>query len=134
MTPGACVCSSACARTASTSRTIRARVVAGAVCRDWEVGDAATSSAQIVASELATNAVVHARTRSVLTVTRSAVELRVAVRDYNPDGTPLPSDARVREARGLGLVVVGGVSRCWGVTPHLDGKTVWALVPGEARG
>ncbi|MCO1660204.1 ATP-binding protein [Pseudonocardia humida] len=107
-----------------------ARYVVEAVCRDWEVADDdAASAAQIVASELVTNAIVHARTASVLTVTSAAESLRVAVRDYDPAAAPERTDALPELARGLGLVVVAGVSRSWGVTPHLDGKSVWAVVP-----
>ena len=107
-----------------------ARLVVDTACRDWGVeDDDAASAAQIVASELVTNAIVHARTASVLTITSTGESLRLGVRDYDADGAPVRSDALPARARGLGLVVVAGVCRSWGVTPHLDGKTVWASVP-----
>ncbi|WP_214404239.1 ATP-binding protein [Pseudonocardia lacus] len=107
-----------------------ARFVVETACRDWGVADDdAASSAQIVASELVTNTVVHARTACVLTLTSTPDSLRLGVRDYAPGSAPESSDALPGRARGLGLVVVAGVSRAWGVTPHLDGKTVWAVIP-----
>jgi anti-sigma regulatory factor (Ser/Thr protein kinase) len=112
-----------------------ARILVETVCADWDVDDPeAASAACIVASELVTNVVVHARTRCVLTVTRTPRDLRVGVRDHDTGGRPVRSDAARAGARGLGLVVVAGVSRSWGVTVHGDGKTVWALVPAPPRG
>jgi anti-sigma regulatory factor (Ser/Thr protein kinase) len=112
-----------------------ARILVETVCADWDVDDPeAASAARIVASELVTNVVVHARTKCVLTVTRTDRGLQVGVRDYGTGGRPVRSDAGRVGARGLGLVVVAGVSRSWGVTAHGDGKTVWALVPAPDRG
>jgi len=39
-----------------------------------------------------------------------------------------PPQITVPDERGYGLLIVRGLSRSWGVTPHADGKTVWALL------
>jgi anti-sigma regulatory factor (Ser/Thr protein kinase)/anti-anti-sigma regulatory factor len=95
-------------------------------CADWEVAPGVCDAALMVATELVTNAVVHARTASVLEVGLDAEGLRVAVRDDAPG--PLAPDPRSGPHGGYGLRVVAGLSRAWGVTRHGRGKTVWALL------
>lgn len=103
-----------------------ARLLVEAVYEDWAVSDVASHAALMVVSELATNAVQHARTSSLLTLTLDERGLRIAVRDYLPGDGPSPGDGI-----GMGMALVAAVSRNWGVTPHDDGKTVWAVL---ARG
>jgi hypothetical protein len=50
------------------------------------------------------------------------------VRDYRSGAGPAPDDARPGASEAMGMVLVAGVSRSWGVSPHHDGKTVWASV------
>jgi hypothetical protein len=75
-----------------------------------------------------TNAVLHARTSSLVTLTLTDTALQIGVRDYLPG----PGPRRPRVGSGadgpLGVVVVDAVSRSWGVTHHDDGKTVWATI------
>jgi anti-sigma regulatory factor (Ser/Thr protein kinase) len=109
-----------------------ARIIARGAGEDWGVttdqpGTDATSAVVMVASELVTNAVVHARTSMVLSLTLDDRGLRVAVRDYEPEGQ-VHLDPTVGGDR-FGLVVVDGASHSWGIRRHVDGKTVWALVP-----
>jgi anti-sigma regulatory factor (Ser/Thr protein kinase) len=112
-----------------------ARMLVEAACQDWDVTDAeVVANARIVVSELVTNAVLHARTRSLVTIVHRRDELRIGVRDHGVDDVPRRADGRPSTARGLGLVVVAGVSRSWGVTVHPDGKTVWAFVPCRGGG
>lgn len=84
---------------------------------------------QLVASELATNAVVHARTPFTLTLqvmTRQVLLLKV--KDRAPSAPVLvvaPVLHRGHAASGMALVE--RISRDWGVTGHADGsKSVWA--------
>jgi anti-sigma regulatory factor (Ser/Thr protein kinase)/anti-anti-sigma regulatory factor len=111
-----------------------ARIVTRGAAEDWGItaDDAeadATTAVVMVASELVTNAVVHARTSTVLSLTLNDRGLRVAVRDYEPGGEVRPHPSTGGEDDRFGLVVVDGASRSWGVSRHVDGKTVWALVP-----
>jgi anti-sigma regulatory factor (Ser/Thr protein kinase) len=94
--------------------------------------DALASDAAIVATELAANAVLHARSGFTVTVSRSAAAVRVAVRD----GDPLVHGNRsmpfgVRQGHGLG--VVSQLASGWAVERLPDGKVVWADLPAEAR-
>jgi len=82
--------------------------------------------AQLVVSELATNALTHALTPFTVTLAAVAQSLLVKVRDGSPRdpvivvGTPL-------DTAGRGVTIVALLSRDWGVTAHADGgKTVWA--------
>jgi anti-sigma regulatory factor (Ser/Thr protein kinase)/anti-anti-sigma regulatory factor len=111
------------------------RLLVEAVCADWDVGDAELHAARTVVSELVTNAVLHARTSCVVTLTLTDRALQIGVRDYLPGRGPLRGDAAPAAEGPLGMVVVDAVSRGWGVTHHDDGKTVWATIarPGTAR-
>jgi anti-sigma regulatory factor (Ser/Thr protein kinase) len=86
------------------------------------VGDLLT-----VASELATNAVIHAQSDFVLTLTRGADRLRIAVTDQSPL-LPAPRQARRSEPNGRGLLLVAALSDAWGTDVTPSGKTVWAEV------
>jgi hypothetical protein len=83
------------------------------------------ADAAIVATELAANAVLHARSGFILTVSRSVAALRIAVRDsdrlVHRDGG-LPFDVRP----GHGLSVVSQLASGWAVERLPDGKVVWA--------
>lgn len=96
------------------------------VCGHWSVDEEAREAAEIVVTELVTNAVEHAESRSVVEVERREHLLRLTVRDF--DLAPLP-EAHLpapTSPRGRGLAMVAAVAASWGVEPHSDGKTVWA--------
>ncbi|MFC5142082.1 ATP-binding protein [Actinomycetospora rhizophila] len=96
------------------------------VCHSWAVDEDAREAAEIVVTELVTNAVEHAASASVVEVERTAHALRLTVRDF--DSAPLP-EVRLPEPtspRGRGLAMVAAVATTWGVEAHRDGKTVWA--------
>jgi hypothetical protein len=85
--------------------------------------------AAIVATELATNAVVHAGSDFTIAVSRRPGTLRIAVRDTVPVGAPL------RAALGHGLGVVSTVATSWGAEPlAAGGKEVWAELPCPPAG
>ena len=96
------------------------------VCHRWAVDEEAREAAEIVVTELVTNAVEHAASASVVEVERREHSLRLTVRDF--DLAPLP-EAHLPEPtspRGRGLAMVAAVSSAWGVESHRDGKTVWS--------
>jgi len=107
--------------------TILARETVHTACEEWGL-EALSSPATVIATELAANAVEHARTPSRLTCTLGRRSLRISVRDW----TPLDADADPSNDRSTtdnyGLLLVRGMARRWGVTPHDDGKTVWAFL------
>ena len=90
--------------------------------------DALASDAAIVATELAANAVLHARSGFILTVSRLAAAVRIAVRDSDPlvhRSGGMPFDVRP----GHGLSVVSQLASGWAVERLADGKVVWADLP-----
>jgi anti-sigma regulatory factor (Ser/Thr protein kinase) len=89
-------------------------------CRDGE--------AEIVASELATNAVRHARSPFVVSLERAPATIRITVRDASSE----PPVQIMRDDCGLGgrgVRLVAALADAWGVVDEADGKSVWADVP-----
>jgi anti-sigma regulatory factor (Ser/Thr protein kinase) len=87
---------------------------------------------RLVVSELATNAMVHARTPFTVTLTGGEGSVLLTVRDGSPQ-VPVPSAASDASAvdrldlGGRGLVIVDMVSRSWGFDTGEDrAKSVWA--------
>lgn len=80
----------------------------------------------LVVSELATNALAHARTPFTVTLTGFEGKLVVAVEDGSTSG-PRPGEARPLGTAGRGLHIVECVSHDWGVVSRSTaGKAVWA--------
>ncbi|MBV8462342.1 MAG: MEDS domain-containing protein [Acidimicrobiales bacterium] len=84
---------------------------------------------QMVTSELATNAVVHARTDYVVVVDRSRTGLRLTVADSGP-GMPRTIVSAPLAESGRGLQLVDRLSARWGVRCAAGGKFVWAEFEG----
>ena len=94
---------------------------------DWGLPDELHDVAQTVVTELVTNAVEHARTGCVLHLALDDSRLHVSVHDHRPDAHGLPRFGD-RDGAGYGLLIVEGLSRRWGMTPHDGGKSVWAIL------
>ena len=86
------------------------------------------ATAQLLVSELATNAVVHTAASFEVLAERSAAarRVRVAVRDEGP-GEPAPRELEPLAEHGRGLLLVEALADRWGVDPAdgQPGKTVW---------
>ncbi|MEU7582249.1 ATP-binding protein [Streptomyces sp. NPDC041068] len=83
----------------------------------------------LVVSELATNAVVHAKGIGEffeLTLRRRDAVLVVEVSDSCRWRMPELVKPEPDDAAGRGLLVVDAVAQTWGVRPRAEGKTVWA--------
>jgi anti-sigma regulatory factor (Ser/Thr protein kinase) len=90
--------------------------------------------ARLLTSELASNAVEHARTPFRVTVDYKAGRLRLSVHDgvVTPPGR---SWADPFAERGRGLLLVEVLSSDWGCSPHPDGgKAVWAVLSVDSGG
>jgi hypothetical protein len=83
---------------------------------------------RMVASELATNAVLHARTGFTVTLEGRVRTVLLTVRDGSPTPPgPISAAQHVLAPSGRGLVIVGVISKSWGVTGwEGDTKSVWA--------
>ncbi len=92
----------------------------------WGVVGRMAEDVVLVVSELATNAVEHARTPLTVALDRDADGVRVRVRDHSPD-PPVVRSTEDDPRRGWGLRMITEVAS-WGWEPHPDGKTVWATI------
>jgi DNA-binding response OmpR family regulator len=93
-------------------------------CRVWGCEDI-VHDAELVVTELVTNALVHAQTRCEVRVRRRDRFLRIEVMDEG-DGTPDLLAAGEHAEHGRGLVLVSAVGSAWGVEARPPaGKMVW---------
>src|SRR5947209_11229767 len=81
--------------------------------------------AQLVLSELVTNAVIHARTRVSVFIHSDPAGVRLAVRDFDRR-RPTHTERGPSTGLGMGLRLVESLAVDWGIQPTADGKTVWA--------
>jgi anti-sigma regulatory factor (Ser/Thr protein kinase) len=91
------------------------------------LADNEIEDAEIIASELATNAVKHARSPFRVALARSSDAIRISVRDasFAPPVRLTPDGLLVG---GRGVQLVAALSRAWGICDEVDGKTVWAEI------
>jgi anti-sigma regulatory factor (Ser/Thr protein kinase) len=82
----------------------------------------------LLVSELASNAVRHARTPFRVTVACDGTVVRIEVSDgdrHVPVARVPPADA----VSGRGLLIVDALAASWGVEPTATGKTMWLELP-----
>jgi anti-sigma regulatory factor (Ser/Thr protein kinase) len=85
------------------------------------------STAEVVATELATNAVRHAHSPFCVSLSRTSAAIAIEVRDTSFDPPEhLRGDAG--HAGGRGVRLIAALSHAWGTRDERDGKTVWAEV------
>jgi len=110
-----------------------ARNLVAQACHDWHLPQLLPDTSLIV-SELATNAVEHAGTDFIVTVSRGGTgRPHVAVHDGasrfpHPSGPALIDPRTTFPVRGRGLLLVHAVAAAWGAMPARGGKVVWATV------
>jgi hypothetical protein len=103
----------------------QARRLLAAAQRRWGHHEHLVEQAMLVCSELATNAVVHARSPFSLRARVDGRVLRLFVRDASSQGAPGSGRALTPKA-GHGLAVIASLATSWGVEPMPGGKAVWA--------
>ncbi|MCX5196181.1 ATP-binding protein [Streptomyces sp. NBC_00249] len=91
----------------------------------------------LVTSELTTNALLHGSVadrylRVELRLTGAV--LRIEVTDPKGERRPEPRAAGPGDRFGRGLHIVGALTRDWGVSERVVGKTVWAELGPEGAG
>jgi len=104
-------------------------------CARWGIGRVG-NLAELVTSELVTNAVMHARTAMTVTLRLVDNRLHVAVRDGDPRPMQRPAPGNAggpQDEHGRGLLLLDAMTDSWGCNPTADGKVVWAsiAVPGR---
>ncbi|MFI6208476.1 ATP-binding protein [Streptomyces sp. NPDC051041] len=88
--------------------------------------------AELLTSELVTNALVHTDDDAVLTATVGPRALRVEVRDFVAR-RPRPRVPNADDStHGRGLLLVESLADAWGVRAHGVGKAVWFELDAEA--
>jgi serine/threonine-protein kinase RsbW len=100
----------------------------------WRVPEATCDNAQVVVSELVTNALRHTRSETVGCELRLAGPLlRVAVASDGSGPSEVPSQAGEDDEGGRGLFLVCALSQGWGVRPRDSGRghVVWADLPAR---
>ena len=102
-----------------------------------DVPAAVIDEAEIVVSELVSNAVRHARAladgnlRVHWKVKGGVVEVEVT--DGGSESTPRPAPRTIWAPSGRGLRIVRSLAHEWGVTEDRNGSTVWASLGGPSR-
>jgi anti-sigma regulatory factor (Ser/Thr protein kinase) len=105
------------------SAAARARHFVADTMRAWGCDDA-IPDAELLVSELVTNAVLHARSATHLTIERDGATLRFSVCDSSPT-RPRLRDYGPEAVTGRGLLLVDRIARRWGVEADGEGKCVW---------
>ncbi|WP_435643345.1 ATP-binding protein [Streptomyces sp. H49] len=107
------------------------RLVTEAMAK-WQM-DAVADRAELVASELATNAVLHTRREAFRVTLRRLGDHAVRIEVYDFSRTmPALIAAGAHQVHGRGLALVDALSQCWGTDRLPWGKRVWAHVEAPA--
>ncbi|MFJ4881741.1 ATP-binding protein [Streptomyces sp. NPDC088731] len=106
------------------------------VLTEWKLGGLIDETT-ILASELSTNAVIHAKGTGdyfELALRRRGGTLALEVSDSYQWRMPELRTPTLDDLSGRGLVIVDAVAAKWGVRPRDPGKTVWVhLTIGQAE-
>ncbi|MGW1410973.1 ATP-binding protein [Streptomyces sp. NPDC002403] len=95
----------------------------------WQ--DEPAEVAELLLSELVTNALIHTGHGAVVTASVAPAGLRVEVRDF-VSGLPLSYVPDADDGtHGRGLFLVRSLADAWGVDAHAPGKVVWFELDGE---
>jgi anti-sigma regulatory factor (Ser/Thr protein kinase) len=89
-------------------------------------------SAELLASELVTNGVLHARSDLTLGVVARETCVLIGVTDQNP-GRPAERAPDPSAESGRGIALVSRIARQWGVAPQEHGKIIWCLINSKSR-
>jgi len=105
------------------------RWAAGAI--EGTAADPLVADAELVVSELVTNALLHAGPPVTLRVEVDGDLVRIEVGDGSRRA-PLRALSRPEAMTGRGLALVAALAREWGVEPSGDGKVVWCELSASA--
>ncbi|PRX50937.1 anti-sigma regulatory factor (Ser/Thr protein kinase) [Prauserella shujinwangii] len=107
------------------SSVTRARDFVRRVLAGWALPRRRIEEIALVATELVTNSLEHARSASDLTVRLHRGTLVLTVADRSSTA-PVLRPAESRAVRGRGIRLVAALADDWGCTPTGTGKRVWA--------
>ncbi|MFE0581577.1 SpoIIE family protein phosphatase [Streptomyces sp. NPDC058874] len=100
---------------------------------DWGHGDVA-DALELMASEVVTNALIHADSHVDLRLREGPDHIRLEVRDSDvtppvPSPVSVSGEGNARAEHGRGLLIVESLASAWGTSPSGRGKTVWLELP-----
>jgi anti-sigma regulatory factor (Ser/Thr protein kinase) len=104
-----------------------ARLFVRCLCEEWGV-ESVADVAELLSSELVTNAVVHAHTAVELCAARDddgALRVDVFDRAAGSDVAPRRRTPDPASENGRGLAIVASLASSWGVDEAGSGKSVW---------
>jgi anti-sigma regulatory factor (Ser/Thr protein kinase) len=112
---------------------VAARRLVESAASSWGIADSVAQNAALAASELVTNAVLHAGTVLRVTVRRLGRGMRLEVHDGSSRlpvvGADRPEDLlATRSMTGRGLALLAGIVDRWGADPVSGGKVMWAEI------
>lgn len=87
---------------------------------------------RLLTSEVATNAVRHARTAFTVEVVCAGGRVHVEVCDDEP-ARPTPTAPHEGQVGGWGLHLLAALAQAWGVAPRPPGKCVWFEVTADGQ-
>jgi len=105
----------------------RARDLVGQACKMWGLPQLA-GAAQLIISELVTNAIRHARSDLEVTVALGEQYLHLHVRDRDPRIPRIFTADSPHPDHSRGMKLVDGLASGWGTTLRPYGKSVWATL------
>lgn len=105
-----------------------ARRFVAQILGDWRCHEDVVEKAVLLASELVTNAILHAREPIALAVSTRGSVVRIEVRD-GTDSVPVRRAHPDNAMTGRGLTLVDALAAKWGAELDGDGKRVWVEVP-----
>jgi len=110
----------------------KARRFVSEVLREWNVGEL-TDSANLIVTELATNAMLHARSGFTVSMAQTGSVVRIAVGDT---ASAVPQRARGGAAAlvGRGIPIIEALAARWGHLALEEGKLVWADLSAHMSG
>lgn len=106
----------------STDSPATARMLVRAELVDFDEGTVAV--AELMISELVTNAVIHAATEVEIELEHNDASVTASVTDSGA-GHPVARNPGSEDEHGRGLRIVGSMADAWGVVEHDIGKSVW---------
>jgi anti-sigma regulatory factor (Ser/Thr protein kinase) len=88
------------------------------------------TDAALVVTELATNAIEHARSDFTVSVVVPDAGVRIEVRDWSPLEPRIQTSSTIATS-GRGLLLVDALASAWGIVRNGDVKVVWAQLAGN---
>lgn len=118
----------------ASAASLARRFVRGTL-EQWHADDDVVDTAELCASELVTNAVIHSGTASTISARQDGDYVMVMVQDRGSEGPAPEMTALGPEAiAGRGLSLVDALASAWSAERNMDGTTVWFELPLHPAG